>query len=109
MQARTGAICTAAPDVDDEQWHLTVDGRILGLTLTRQGVSAQLHLIGVNQHVTPDENAPLWRILLSTFAHTKEGVLSKGGLFICAGDFHAAFNGGRWAILAGARPGQPTI
>ena len=39
--------------VDDEQWHLAVDGRILGqqvgLTLIRPGMSTQLlvHVIGV--------------------------------------------------------------
>ena len=53
------------PNVDDEQWHLAVDGRILGLTLGRPGMAAQLHVIGVNQHVASDENAQLRGILLS--------------------------------------------
>ena len=66
------------PNVDDEQWHLAVDGRILGLTLSRQGMAAQLHIIGVNQHVASDENAQLRGILLSTLAHTKEDILIKG-------------------------------
>ena len=84
------------PDMDVEQWHLAVDGRILGLTLTRPGMSAQLQVIGVNQHVASDENAQLRGILLSTLAHTKEDMLGKGGPFVCLGDFNAAPEGGRW-------------
>ena len=78
------------PNVDYEQWHLAVDGRILGLTLGRPGMAAQLHITGVNEHVASDENAQLRGILLSTLAHTKEDILSKGGLLVCLGDFMLA-------------------
>ena len=59
-------------------------------------MAAQLHVIGVNQHVACDDNAQLRGILLSTLAHTKEDILSKGGLLVCLGDFNAAPEGGRW-------------
>jgi hypothetical protein len=39
------------PDVDEELWHVAVDGRLFGLTLTRPGMSAPVLLIGVNQHL----------------------------------------------------------
>ena len=47
------------PNVDDEQLHLAVDGHVLGLTLGRPGMAAQMHVIGVNQHVASDKNAQL--------------------------------------------------
>ena len=94
------------PDVDEVQWHLAVEGRVFGLTLTRPGMSEPISLIGVNQHTASDSNAHLRSILLSTLSFTKDRLSSTSRRLICLGDFNAAPEGGRWGYSRNSKTRQ---
>ena len=75
------------PDVNEELWHLSVEGSVFGLTLTKLGMTAPVLLIGVDQHIASVGNAHLRSILLSTLSLTKDRWSSTSMCLICLGDF----------------------
>jgi len=71
------------PDVNEELWHLSVEGSVFGLTLTKLGMTAPVLLIGVDQHIASIGNAHL----RSTLSLTKDRWSSTSMCLICLGDF----------------------